>query len=117
MEKQPMVRTRLSNADSDVAALHGGSLECKRLFQAFDGSKLDIAESLWLLSELVLDDTDTGNLAVSEKLMDVILVGVEGEIADVSGIRGLSGEGQLLSDGESAMVCVVLVFDGLMGDG
>lgn len=60
------LRTGFSNADSDISALQRGSLECKGLFQPFNGGKLDVAKTLWRSGQFVLDYANTADFTFGE---------------------------------------------------
>jgi hypothetical protein len=83
------VHTGLSNADADVSALELGAGKVESLLQAIEGAELDVAETLGLAVELVLDDADVGDLAAGKEVGDVALGRVEGEVAQVGSVRGL----------------------------
>lgn len=97
------VHTWFGDADSDISALELRAREVKSLLQALDGAKLDISEAFRLSVQLVLDNANVSDLAAGEEVVHVALGGVEGQIAQVGGIRGLGGEGELLAHGESAV--------------
>ena len=71
------VRTRLSNADSNVPSLERSALEGESLLQSIDGGKLDIAEPFGLMGQLVFDDADAGDLAACKDFSDIVLRSVE----------------------------------------
>jgi len=85
--------TRLSDRDLNVAAHEVGLGLGKSDFQAVEGSELDVTEALGLAVQLVLDDADAGGVAVAQKVFDVRLGDVVGEVAQVSSEGGTSGEG------------------------
>lgn len=99
------MRTWFGDANPDISALELRARQVKSLFQPFDTAKLDVAEALGLSVQLVLDNADVGDLAAAEKVVYVTLGGVERQIAQVGGIRGLRGEGQLLADCETTVGC------------
>lgn len=91
--------TRVCHADADVSSLELRVAKGESLLQAFDGAKLDVAEALGSVVELVLDDTNAGNFAAGKEVLNVTLGHFEGEVAQVSSVRGLVGERKLLADG------------------
>lgn len=98
--------TRLGNADSDISTLELRARKLECLFQAIEGSKLDIAKAFRLPLQLVLDDANAGDLAASEEVTDIALSSVEGKVTQMGGIRGLGRQRKLLAglDGETAIV-------------
>lgn len=98
-------RTRLGDANADVAALELGTREVEGLLQAFDGAKLDVAEALGLAVKLVLDNAHVGDLAAAEEVVDVTLGGVEGQVAQMGSVWRLVGKGELLAHGVAAVGC------------
>lgn len=105
MSMSGTVHTGLSNADADVSALELRAGEVEGLLQAIECAELDVAEALGLAVELVLDDAHVGDLAAGEEVGDVALGRVEGEVAQVGGVRGLRGEGELLAGSKAAVRC------------
>ena len=103
------IHTGLRDADADVAALELGAGEVEGLLQTVERAELNVAESLGLAVQLVLDNAHIGNLAVSEEVVDITLGGVEGEVAQVSCVWGLGREGELLASSEAAVGCETLL--------
>jgi hypothetical protein len=95
--------TRLSDADSDVAAHELGLGEGECLLEAVNCGELDVAEALGLLVELVLDNADVGDFTVAEERSDVAFGDVEGEVSKVSSVWGLVGHGKLLTSSEGTV--------------
>ena len=92
--------TGLSNADSDVTAHERGLCEGEGLLQAVNCGELDVAEALGLVVELVLNNANVGDLTSAEEGLNVGLGDIEGEVSEVSSVRGLVGHGKLLASGE-----------------
>lgn len=75
--------TSICDADTDVAPLELCLAQFKSLLEAIKRSKLDIGEALGPSFELVLDDANVGNIAAVEKMLDISLGHVKGEVAKV----------------------------------
>jgi hypothetical protein len=95
--------TRLSDADSDVAAHELGLSEGECLLQAVNCGELDVAEALGLVVELVLDNADVGDFAAAEERLDVGRGDIEGEVSKVGSVWGLIGHGKLLASSEGTV--------------
>ena len=83
------VLTWLGNTNSDVSTLELCAGQFKCLFQAIKRAELDVAETLWLPVQFVLDNAHIRDLTFSEEIVDVALGSIERQISQVSGIWGL----------------------------
>lgn len=98
--------TRISNLDSDDTALERLAVQSQSLLQALEVLELGVGETLGTLLLAVLDDADVNNVASLKELGDGLDGGIVGQVAQVSGKRGLVGErlGEVLADGGVAAV-------------
>ena len=95
--------TRLSDADSDVAAHELGLGEGEGLLQAVNCGELNVAEALGLLIELVLNNADVGDFTVAEERLDVGSCDIEGEVSKVGSVWRLVRHGKLLAGSEGTV--------------
>jgi hypothetical protein len=79
------IHTRLCNANTDTTTLKSRARESKRFLEAFNRSKLDVAETFRATIQLVLNNADVGHFAIGKQLRDVAGGGIEGKVADMSG--------------------------------
>ena len=71
--------------------------KCKRLFESINTRKLNVSKPLRVPCRFVFDYANIGYLALSEKFWNVIWCRFEGQISDMSRVRGLSWQGELWS--------------------
>jgi hypothetical protein len=90
------ILTRLSNADPNVTSSELRSTQFKSLDQTLSSLKFHISESLWLVVHSVADQADVGDLTVAKESAEILVVDVEGKVANMSGIWGLVGDRKLL---------------------
>jgi hypothetical protein len=95
--------TRLSNADSDVAAHEGGLCKGECLLQAVDCGELNVTEALGLHVKLVLDNANVGDLTSAKEGLDVGLGDIEGEVTEMGSVWGLVGHWKFLASGEGTV--------------
>lgn len=87
--------TGLSNADSHIASGELRTAAIEGSNKTLTSAELDVSEALGAVVHLVADESHVGNIAVSEEVGDLSLGGIEGEVANVSGVRRLVGNGEL----------------------
>ncbi len=97
------IHTGLGDADPDISALERRAGQVESLLQAIERAELNIAESLGLAIQLVLNDAHVGDLASAEEVVDVTLGSIEGEVAQVGSVWGLVGERELLTGSKAAV--------------
>jgi hypothetical protein len=92
--------TRLSNANSDVAAHEGGLCKGKCFLQAVDCGEFNITEALGLHVKLILNDANVGDLTPAKEGLNVGLGDIEGEVTEMGSVWGLIGHRKFLACGE-----------------
>jgi hypothetical protein len=88
------IRTRICNADFDIAAIEWSSVQFQSSLKSIEGAELDITEAFRAVVNLVLDNTDASHLASVEEVFDIYRAGIEWQIAKMSCIRGFCGKGK-----------------------
>ena len=84
--------TRISDLNSDVASLERLAIQSQSLLEALDILELSVGETLRAHELPVLDDTDAAQIAALEELRDCLIRSLVREVAQVSGVRRLSGK-------------------------
>jgi len=86
------VHTRISNSDLDAATLKRHAIQCEGFFQAFNGSEFSVTKAFGSLQLAILDESDAGDLAALQKLVDILDCYVVIEIPQVGEVGWLVGD-------------------------
>jgi hypothetical protein len=90
-------RGGLSNVDADRATGEVGTRAVERVLEVVLGRELDVAKALGLALG-VLYEADRDRLEVLEKVTDLVVLGLESEVADKGSEGGNIRKGDLLAD-------------------
>jgi hypothetical protein len=91
--------TWICYADSNISTLERLSIESQCLLQAIEAAEFRIAESLWLLLDLVFDDSHVDAFTVSEEVLHISNRSLEGQVAQVHRVRWLIRQWKFLTNG------------------
>lgn len=98
-EKKNPRLTRIGDTNADVAAKEALLVQRKSLAQIVGGGELGVSKALGTALGTILDDADADNLAASarEEIIHSLLVGIVRQVAEVSSVGRLVGDGELLA--------------------
>lgn len=84
--------TRVGDLNLDGSALEVLSVKSQSSLQTFDICKFGVSESFRTLFDSILDNTNAGDITILEEVCNGLLSGFVGQIAQMSGVRGLGRE-------------------------
>lgn len=90
-------RTRIGQADLDVATHEAGFSLVQSLLQTLGRAKLDIAETFGFAVDLVLHNAHSGDGALGKEIFNIDRGDIVVEIAEMSSVRRLGREWDLFA--------------------